>query len=165
MPTMNIRPAEQRDAAAIAAIYNHYVATTCITFEAEPVSDEEMAARIDETHSFNLPWLIAEENGVVVGYAYASKWKGRCAYRYSVESTVYLDSGCTGKGLGRTLYAALIEALRARSMQTVIGGIALPNDASIVLHERMGFEKVAQFKRVGFKQDRWIDVGYWQLLL
>jgi phosphinothricin acetyltransferase len=165
MAAMNIRPAEQRDSAAIAAIYNHYVATTCITFETESVSNEKMGARIDETHSSNLPWLIAEEDGAVVGYAYASKWKGRCAYRYSVESTVYLDPASKGKGLGRALYVALIEALRTRSMQTVIGGIALPNDASIALHERMGFEKVAHFKRVGFKQDRWIDVGYWQLLL
>ena len=165
MRSMNTRPAEQRDATAIAAIYNHYIATTCITFETEPVSDEEMGARIDETHSSNLPWLIVEENGVVSGYAYASKWKGRCAYRYSAESTVYLDPVSKGKGLGKTLYIALIEALRARSMQTVIGGIALPNDSSIALHERLGFEKVAHFKRVGFKQGRWIDVGYWQLLL
>jgi len=162
---MNIRPAEHRDAAAIAAIYNHYVATTWITFETEPVATTEMAARIAETNESNLPWLVAEENGVVLGYAYASKWKGRCAYRYSVESTVYLDPASKGKGLGSALYVALIEALRARSMQTVIGGIALPNEASIAMHERMGFEKVAHFKRVGFKQDRWIDVGYWQLLL
>ena len=162
---MNIRPAEQRDAAAIAAIYNHYVATTCITFETEPVSDEEMGARIDETHASNLPWLIAEENGAVLGYAYASKWKGRCAYRYSAESTVYLDAASKGKGFGKALYAALIDALRGRGLHAVIGGIALPNDASIALHERLGFEKVAQFKQVGFKQDRWIDVGYWQLLL
>ena len=162
---MNIRPAGQRDVAAIAAIYNHYIATTCITFETEPVSDEEMGARIDETHSSNLPWLIAEENGVVLGYAYASKWKGRCAYRYSAESTVYLGVASKGKGLGTSLYVALIDTLRERGLHAVIGGIALPNDASIALHERLGFEKVAQFKQVGFKQDRWIDVGYWQLLL
>lgn len=162
---MNIRPAEQRDAAAIATIYNHYVATTCITFETDPVSDKEMGERIDETHASKLPWLIAEENGAVLGYAYASKWKGRCAYRFSAESTVYLDSASKGKGFGKALYAALIDALRGRGLHAVIGGIALPNDASIALHERLGFEKVAQFKQVGFKQDRWIDVGYWQLLL
>ncbi|MCC8363327.1 N-acetyltransferase family protein [Lysobacter sp. A6] len=162
---MDIRPAEQDDAAAIAAIYNHYVATTCITFETEPVSTVEMAGRIGEGHDAKLPWLVSVEGGAITGYAYASKWKGRCAYRYSVESTVYLDQARKGCGIGKALYAALIDALRAREMQTVIGGIALPNDASIALHERLGFERVAHFKRVGFKQERWIDVGYWQLLL
>jgi phosphinothricin acetyltransferase len=162
---MHIRPADHADAAAIAAIYNHYVATTCITFETDPVSPDEMAARIDEANEARLPWLIAIDGEAIVGYAYASKWKGRCAYRYSAESTVYLDAAQCGKGIGRTLYTALIDALRARSLHAVIGGIALPNDASIALHERLGFEKVAQFKQVGFKQDRWIDVGYWQLLL
>ena len=162
---MDIRPAETEDAAAIAAIYNHYVATTCITFETDPVSASEMAERIAETRASNLPWLLAQANDEVLGYAYASKWKGRCAYRHSVESTVYLDAAKTGQGIGKPLYAALIDALRARAMHAVIGGIALPNEASIALHERMGFEKVAQFKQVGFKQDRWIDVGYWQLLL
>jgi phosphinothricin acetyltransferase len=162
---MNIRPAEPDDAAAIAAIYNHYVATTCITFETDPVAAADMRERITETLMANLPWLVAEAGGEVSGYAYGSKWKGRCAYRYSVESTVYLDVSKTGQGIGKLLYVALIEALRARSLHAVIGGIALPNEASIALHERLGFEKVAHFKQVGFKQDRWIDVGYWQLLL
>lgn len=162
---MNIRPAERADALAVAAIYNHYVATTCITFETEPVSPEGMADRITEANDTRLPWLVAEEGDAIVGYAYASKWKGRCAYRYSAESTVYLDQAYTGCGRGKALYVALIDALRARGLQTVIGGIALPNDASIALHEGLGFEKVAHFRRVGFKQERWIDVGYWQLLL
>ena len=124
-----------------------------------------MAQRIAETRAAKLPWLLAEANGQVLGYAYASKWKGRCAYRHSVESTVYLDHGKIGQGIGKPLYTTLIDALRACSMHAVIGGVALPNDASIALHERMGFEKVAHFRQVGFKQDRWIDVGYWQLLL
>ncbi|KGQ20252.1 Phosphinothricin N-acetyltransferase [Lysobacter dokdonensis DS-58] len=162
---MEIRPAERTDAAAIAAIYNHYVATTCITFETEPVTPDDMAARIEETRHANLPWLVAVDADAIAGYAYASKWKGRCAYRYSAESTVYLDHARTGRGLGQTLYVALIDALRAGGMQTMIGGIALPNAASVALHERLGFEKVAHFRRVGFKQERWIDVGYWQLLL
>ena len=165
MHGMDIRPAELRDATAIAAIYNHYVATTCITFETEPVPAEQMGERIAETTASRLPWLVVEEDGAVLGYAYASKWKGRCAYRYSVESTVYLDPARQGKGIGKTLYVALIDALRASSLHAVIGGIALPNAASIALHERLGFEKVAQFREVGFKQGRWIDVGYWQLLL
>ena len=162
---MDIRLATSEDAAAVAAIYNPYVASTCITFETEAVPEEEIRARIAEAHDANLPWLVAADDGVVVGYAYASKWKGRCAYRHSAESTVYLDPSSKGKGIGRMLYTALIDRLRIRGIHAVIGGIALPNEASIALHERLGFEKVAHFKQVGFKQDRWIDVGYWQLLL
>lgn len=165
MIDMDIRSAVPGDAAAIAAIYNHYVATTCITFETEPASDASMTGRIAEAHATSLPWLVAVDDAEVLGYAYASKWKGRCAYRYSAESTVYLDEKKHGQGVGKALYAALIDDLRARSLHAVIGGIALPNDASIALHERLGFEKVAHFKQVGFKQNRWIDVGYWQLLL
>jgi phosphinothricin acetyltransferase len=162
---MHIRTAEHADAAAVAAIYNHYVATTCITFETDPVSPDDMGERIDEAREAKLPWLVAIDGDAIVGYAYASKWKGRCAYRYSVESTVYLDPACTGRGHGKALYVALVDALRERGLHAVIGGIALPNEASIALHERLGFEKVAHFKQVGFKQERWIDVGYWQLLL
>ena len=162
---MEIRSATADDAAAIAAIYNPYVAHTCITFETDAVSAEEMHARIAGGDEANLPWLVAMSNGVVSGYAYASKWKGRCAYRYAAESTVYLDPSSQGHGVGRQLYIALLDRLKSRGIRTIIGGIALPNEASIRLHERLGFEKVAHFKRVGFKQDRWIDVGYWQLLL
>ena len=162
---MVIRNATMDDAAAIAAIYNPYVANTCITFETAPVSAQEMRTRIAEADDAQLPWLVATRAGAVVGYAYASRWKGRCAYRHSVESTVYLDPSSQGQGIGRALYAALLDRLRARDMHAVIGGIALPNDASIALHERLGFEKVAHFRQVGFKQDRWIDVGYWQRLL
>lgn len=161
---MPIRSATPEDAAAVAAIYNPYVAGTCITFETEPVAAAEMATRISETLDAGLPWLVAED-GAILGYAHASRWKGRCAYRYSVETTVYLDQAHTGRGLGRALYTGLLEKLRAAGLHTAIGGIALPNEASVALHERLGFENVARFREVGFKQDRWIDVGYWQLLL
>lgn len=162
---ISIRPARESDAADIVGIYNTYVSGTCITFETEPVYAPEMAQRVAETVASSLPWLVAEASDRVIGYAYASKWKGRCAYRYSVESTVYLDPAHTGKGLGLRLYAALIDAIRACSMHAAIGGIALPNASSIALHERLGFKKVAHFEQVGYKQDRWVDVGYWQLLL
>lgn len=163
--TISIRSAQESDAAALARIYNHYVSATCITFETNPVSTPDMAGRLAETQRASLPWLVAEDSGQVVGYAYASKWKGRCAYRYSVESTVYLDTDSTGKGIGSQLYAELIAAIRTLSIHAVIGGIALPNEQSIALHERLGFKKVAHFEQVGYKQDRWIDVGYWQLLV
>lgn len=125
----------------------------------------EMVQRIEEILASSLPWLVAEASGQVVGYAYASKWKGRCAYPYSVESTVYLAQTHTGKGIGLKLYTALIDAIRACSMHAIIGSVALPNAASIGLHECLGFKKVAHFEQVGYKQDRWVDVGYWQLLL
>ncbi len=163
--TTDIRTANEGDADCIAGIYNHYIAETCVTFETETVSADEMAQRIDETLRIPLPWLVAEMAGRVIGYAFASKWKGRCAYRYAVETTIYLHPGSTGAGVGAVLYGALIDAVRAASMRTAIGGIALPNDASIRLHERLGFRKVGHFERVGYKHDRWIDVGYWQLQL
>jgi L-amino acid N-acyltransferase YncA len=160
-----IRPALASDANALARIYNHYIRTTAITFEETEVAAPEMAARVEELAAASLPWLVLEQDQQVIGYAYASKWRGRCAYRYSVESTVYLDPAHTGQGHGAILYAALFAALRERGMHVVIGGIALPNPASVALHEKLGMQKVAHFKEVGFKFDRWIDVGYWQLHL
>ncbi len=162
---MSIRMATVEDAAAIAAIYNPYVADSCVTFETEPVQAAGMAARITEVLDAGLPWLLAEDAAGAAGFAYASKWKGRCAYRFSVESTVYLHRDHTGRGIGRPLYGRLLEEIRARRMHAVIGGIALPNAASVALHERLGFRKVAHFEQVGYKQDRWVDVGYWQLLI
>lgn len=160
-----IRPALASDADAIAHIYNHYIRNTTVTFEEMQVSAQEIAARIEELGATSLPWLVLEHERKMVGYAYASKWKGRCAYRFSVESTVYLDPAYTGRGLGTSLYAALFAALRDKGMHVVIGGIALPNAASVALHEKLGLEKVAHFKEVGFKFERWIDVGYWQMKL
>ena len=160
-----LRPALTSDAAAIAAIYNHYVENTVVTFEEDAVTAGEMAGRIIDVTSNNLPWLVREENGRVVGYAYASKWKSRCSYRYSVESTVYLDQTATGRGLGTELYAALIAELKQTSIHAIIGGVALPNPGSVALHEKLGFEKIARFKEVGWKFNRWIDVGYWELIL
>jgi phosphinothricin acetyltransferase len=160
-----IRPANARDAEAIATIYNHYIVHTPVTFETEPVSAAEMAARIHEIVQASLPWLVIEDQGVIAGYAYASKWKGRCAYRYSAETTVYLDAGTCGRGLGKRLYEALIAELQRLGFHVAIGGIALPNEASVALHETLGFEAVARFREVGFKFEQWLDVGYWQRLL
>jgi phosphinothricin acetyltransferase len=162
---VHLRDATPEDAGAIAAIYSHYVATTWITFEETPVSAEEMAGRMAEVGAASLPWLVAECEGRVVGYAYATKWKGRCAYRHSVESTVYLDATVTGRGIGKQLMHALLERLRAASKHTVIAGIALPNAASVALHEGLGMRRVATFAEVGFKFGRWIDVAYWQTFL
>lgn len=160
-----IRPATSTDCEAIAGIYNHYIATTIITFEEEPVDAAEINARLAEVAAASLPWLVMVKDDRVIGYAYAGKWRGRVSYRYSVESSIYLDAACTGQGLGIVLYRELLRDLRSRSLHVVIGGISLPNPASVALHEKLGFEKVAQFKEVGFKLNRWIDVGYWQASL
>jgi L-amino acid N-acyltransferase YncA len=159
-----IRPCIPRDAAAICAIYNPFVRDTVITFEETPVSTAEMAQRItDVTASF--PWLVAEEEGAIAGYAYATPWKTRSAYRFSVETTVYVAPGHARRGLGLALYRELIAALRKLDVHCAVGGIALPNPASVALHEKLGFKKIGQFVEVGRKFDRWVDVGYWELIL
>lgn len=160
-----IRDATTNDAAQIAAIYNHYIAHTIVTFEEDPVAADDIAQRITETQQQALPWLVCVDDEKVVGYAYASKWKGRCAYRYSVEVTVYLDPKHTAAGLGSKLYAALFARLTASGYHVAIAGISLPNPASIALHEKFGMHKVAHFEQVGFKFADWVDVGYWQCQL
>jgi phosphinothricin acetyltransferase len=138
-----IRQATTDDAAQICEIYNHYVLETRITFEEQPVALDEMIQRIQAALQ-RLPWLVVEEDRRLIGYCYASKWKGRCAYRYSVESTVYLRPDAVGKGVGSRLYDALLAELRQLQFHTVIGGIALPNPASVALHEKFGFARVVE---------------------
>jgi phosphinothricin acetyltransferase len=152
------------DASGICEIYNYFVRETVVTFEEQPVPEHEMAARIREISS-SWPWLVWEEAGCIAGYAYATGWKERSAYRFSTESTVYVAPGLTGRGIGTRLYEALLAELRRRNVHCVIGGIALPNDASIALHEKLGFSKVGHIREVGWKFDRWVDVGYWELVL
>jgi phosphinothricin acetyltransferase len=159
-----IRTVTPADAPAICAIYNDYVAKTVISFEIDPVSVAEMTTRIREI-SRDFPWLVLEDASTLVGYAYANAWKTRAAYRESVETTIYLAPEYARRGIGTRLYQALIDELSRRTFHCAIGGIALPNPASVALHERLGFVKVAQFREVGRKFDRRIDVGYWELLL
>lgn len=163
MNAIRIRDAGAADAARIAAIYNHYVAATIVTFEVERVAVEDMQARVAAVQDDGLPWLVADDGtGDVLGYAYATRWRARAAYRNSVESSIYLAPHATGRGIGRRLYERLLERLRACGLHTVIGGAALPNPASVALHEALGFAKVAHLREVGHKFGRWIDVGYWQ---
>jgi phosphinothricin acetyltransferase len=159
-----IRVCSAADAAAIAEIYNHYVRDSVVTFEETPVSAAEMAQRIEDLGA-RYPWLVSDDGGAVVGWAYATAWKTRSAYRFSVETTVYVAASHHGRGIGAALYRALIEDLRARNVHSAVGGIALPNPASVALHEKLGFRKIAHFAEVGRKFDRWVDVGYWQLIL
>ncbi len=160
-----MRNAVAADAESICGIYNHYIQNTIITFEEAPVSPSDMAGRIQEVTAGSLPWLVEEANGSVVGYAYASKWKARAAYRYAVETTIYLAPDVDRAGIGTRLYQELLRQLKERQMHVAIGGIALPNDASVRLHEKLGFRKVAEFSEVGFKFNKWINVGYWEVKL
>ena len=159
-----IRTARFSDASQIAEIYNFYILNDIATFEERPLSEMKMKKRM-ETVLPDLPWLVFEEGKQVLGYAYANQWNPRSAYRYSAESSVYLRSGEAGKGIGSQLYESLLKHLRDLNFRTVIGGISLPNPASVYLHEKFGYEKVAHFKAVGYKFKKWIDVGYWQLKL
>lgn len=162
---MLLRPVHADDATAIAAIYNHYVLTSTVSFEEMAVDASEIAQRITGVAAAGLPYLVAEEHGVVLGYAYATPWRVRAAYRHAVETSIYLATGSAGRGTGTALYRALLADLSERGLHLAIGGIAQPNAASVALHEKLGFEKVAHFKEVGCKFGRWIDVAYWQRVL
>lgn len=159
-----IRVATAADADAIARIYAPIVESTIISFEEAAPSADEMARRIETTLA-RFPWLVAEEDGIVLGYAYASAHRERAAYRWSCDSTVYVAECARGKGVGRALYARLFEMLRERGYYNVFAGVGLPNGASVGLHRAMGFELVGVYKSVGFKLNRWVDTAWFQLQL
>jgi L-amino acid N-acyltransferase YncA len=176
---MTVRPADpDRDAAACAAIYAPSVESTPISFEVVAPDAAEFVRRIarySATHQF----LVAEAGGEgdagasgeptaggeVVGYAYACRWRERPSYDWAVEVSVYVDAAHQGEGIGRALYAELLDRLRAQGFRVAVAGITLPNPASIALHEAMGFEPIGALREIGWKRDAWHDVGYWQLLL
>ncbi|MCT6699274.1 GNAT family N-acetyltransferase [Rheinheimera sp. 4Y26] len=162
---IRLRPAAESDAAAIALIYNHYIEHSTVTFEQSCLTDNEMLQRMQAILSSELPFLVLEKQGLVLGYAYASPWRARIGYRFSVESSVYLSPGSAGLGYGSLLMQQLLQQLTQAGYHAVIAGIALPNDASVALHEKFGMTKVAHFYQVGTKFGQWLDVGYWQLLL
>lgn len=165
MTEVTIRDADpQRDAAACAAIYAPYVEATPISFEERPPSAAEIGARIERVKATH-PWLVAEAGGGVVGYAYGCRLQERPAYRWAAEVSVYLDESRRGHGFGRMLYEALFERLRAQRFQVLFAGITLPNEASVALHERLGFARVGVSPRIGWKQGRWHDVSWWQMEL
>lgn len=157
-----IKLATLKDSAAIAKIYNHYIEHTVITFEETRVTDQDIAQRIDSVLSQQLPWLVYCTPDSIVGYAYASQWSERSAYRHTVEVSVYLSPTVCAKGFGTQLYEALFTRLQAQQVHVVIGGATLPNPASVALHEKFGMRKTAHFNQVGYKFGQWWDVGYWQ---
>jgi L-amino acid N-acyltransferase YncA len=161
----NIRPVGDHDAAPIAGIYNHYIQHSIATFEEQPVAAEVIRQRVESVKKSGLPWLVAEEQGEIVGYAYASPFHPRVGYRHSVEISVYLKNGLQSRGLGAALYRELFSQLNPSSIHMLIACISLPNEPSVALHEKLGMKKTAHFIEVGRKFDRWIDVGYWQMPL
>uniref|UniRef100_UPI0035CB1020 GNAT family N-acetyltransferase n=1 Tax=uncultured Sphingomonas sp. TaxID=158754 RepID=UPI0035CB1020 len=158
-----IRPAMPDDAKAIAAIYKPYVERGTVSFELKAPDERIIRQRMASSDGL-YPWLVATEGegGAVVGYAYASAFRDRPAYHYTIETTVYLEMGTQGRGNGRQLYDALIDTVRAQGFTHAIGVIALPNDHSIRLHESVGFKRAGFFREAGYKDGRWVDVGYWQ---
>ncbi len=158
---MIIRDCTEHDIAQLCHIYNYYVGNTAVTFEEQQVSASEMARRV-ALYSTQYPWLVCEVADQIVGYAYATKWKERSAYRHTAEITVYVQHGLHGHGYGKLLYQALLQKLELQQCHAVLACITLPNTASVGLHEHVGFVKVAHFHEVGFKFGQWRDVGYWQ---
>jgi len=159
-----IRKITIEDAPEIMDIYNYYVDNSIVTFDIHHASLEKIQTKIRTTIE-RFPWIVYEENGEILGYAHGSEWKAKDAYKHSTETTVYLKHTAINKGLGTTLYKELIDQLKKLNFHALIGCITLPNGPSISLHEKLGFEKIGHFKEVGYKFEKWIDVGYWELII
>ena len=157
---LNIREATVADADRVAEIYAPNVIETSISFELTPPGAEEIAARMSRP---GLPWLVAESSGTVVGYAYAAQFRARAAYQHTAETTVYVDRNQHRSGVGKALTVELLQRLREAGYHKAIAGVTLPNDASVGLHEKLGFHPVGVFHQIGRKFDQWHDVGFWEL--
>lgn len=159
-----IRAAQPDDAAAIAAIYAPYVLGGTVSFETDAPDARQMRARMAAGNGL-YPWMVAtngEPEGGVMAYAYAGPFRDRPAYRYVVETSIYVAGPLQRQGAGRLLYEALIDTLRAQGFTQAIAAISLPNDGSIGLHESVGFRRAGVYREVGFKHGQWVDVGFWQ---
>jgi len=153
-----VRAAGPADLEAVTAIFAHYVTSTVTTFEEVPPTVADWRRRLDDLADRNLPFLVADQDGTVTGYAYASPWRPKPAYRYTVEDTVYISPARTGRGLGRALLAALLAGCEQAGARQVIAVIAdTGSDASVALHRRLGFTPAGRLRRAGFKHGGWID--------
>jgi phosphinothricin acetyltransferase len=159
--TIHIRLARDADVDAIVEIYRPVVESTTISFETSAPDHEEMARRVHDTLA-SYPWLVCEVGGHLAGYAYATRHRVRVAYQWSVDTSIYIDEGYRRRGVGRGLYESLFAILAAQGYFNAYAGIALPNPASVALHESMGFERIGVYRGVGYKLRRWCDVGWWQ---
>jgi phosphinothricin acetyltransferase len=154
----------QRDGAACAAIYAPYVQGTAISFEKDALDAAQFAERIATTIRTH-PWLVLEDAGRVVGFAYASQHRARAAYRWAADVAIYVDGAYQRQGAGRRLYEALLHLMRAQNLRVACAGITLPNDASVGLHRALGFEEVGTYRRIGYKRGAWHDVLWMQFAL
>lgn len=164
MTDATIRLATEDDAGAISGVYAPYVEDTVITFETEPPSADDVRERMRDKRP-DYPWLVCELDSAVVGYAYAGPVRERDAYRWSVESSLYVDADAHGRGVGTGLYESLLAVLERQGYVTVYGVVTLPNPASAALHESFGFEREGTFEKMGYKHGAWHDVGWWSLAL
>ena len=160
--TVNIRLAQPDDAPGILAIYGPYCEATPVTFEIVPPTLDDMVGRINRITA-DYPWLVAEIDGRVAGYVYATKLRERAAYRWVVEVAAYVAPDIQRRGLGRILYTTLFSILRIQGFFKAFASVTLPNPSSVGLHESLGFRSSSTFRGVGFKDGRWLDVGWWQL--
>ena len=160
----NIRVAAAGDASAVLAIYAPNVSDEFVSFELEVPTLDEMRDRIVSTLATH-PWLVWEEDGRIAGYAYAGKHRERLAYQWSADVSCYVDRAARGRGVGKALYRELLRALRAQGFVNAFAGIALPNEASVRLHEAVGFVPIGVYRGVGFKRGEWRDVGWWHCRL
>lgn len=160
-----IRLAREDDAAAIAAVYRHYVENSRISFEEVSPDTAEMARRMRGDKPGYHPWFVAEDGDRLLGYAASSPFRTRPAYRRTVETGIYLAPDATGRGIGRELLSTLLGVLECQGYVAAIGAIALPNDASVALHEKLGFTYAGTYRGVGFKLGEWLDVGLWEKAL
>lgn len=162
---ITIRPARPDDAPVIAAIYAPYVLSGTVSFETEAPDTRGIRTRMAASDGL-YPWLVATtgdgEEEAILGYAYATSFKDRPAYRWTVETTIYLSGAVQGQGTGQLLYDALLDTLAAQGFAQAVATLSLPNDQSIQLHEKVGFRRAGQYREIGFKQGRWLDVGIWQ---
>lgn len=159
--TKLVRKIDLNDAERIREIYAFYVENAVISFESKAPTSEEIKVRIEQITAI-YPWLVYELDGLILGYAYASQHRPREAYQWSVDVSVYVVSGHQKRGIGRILYESLLEELAQLGYANAFAGIVLPNEASVALHERMGFERIGIYRKVGFKRGSWHDIGWWQ---
>ena len=159
-----IRNVQVKDAESIARIYNHYVLNSSITFETSPVSRNDIEQRIQDTTAAAYPYFVYERDGQVLACCYLNPWKGRCAYKTTAEVSVYVDKDHAGEGIGSLLMKELLSIVDRSRFHTLVAGIALPNPASVALHEKFGFKKISHFSEIGFKFGDWRDVGHWQII-
>ncbi|MFV0469547.1 MAG: GNAT family N-acetyltransferase [Dysgonomonas sp.] len=161
----NIRKAGLDDAAAICNIYNYYIENTTITFETEAITNEAMKKRISNSMQQDLPFYVLEVNAQIAGYYYLHEWNSKQAFATTMEVTVYLDKDLTGKGLGSQLFQHLLANVDRQKIHVLIAGICVPNEESVRLHERFGFEQVSFMKQIARKFNQWCDIAHWVLIM